>query len=80
MQPDSTSSTDREHARPPHPDSDSDVWTASDIGRYLRLSKNSVYAMLARGEVPGQFRFGRSWRISRVAFLKSFHGDLEVFS
>jgi excisionase family DNA binding protein len=61
----------------PHTDSSTDVWTAPDLARYLRLSKNCVYAMLARGEIPGQFRFGRSWRVSRLAFLRAFHGQVE---
>lgn len=51
----------------------SDLMTPPEVAEYLGLSRNAVYGMLARGEVPGQLRLGRRWRISRPAFLRELH-------
>lgn len=57
------------------PDTSSDLWGPLDVARYLGLSPNTVYAMLARDQVPGQIRFGRRWRISVPKLMRSIHGE-----
>jgi excisionase family DNA binding protein len=50
-----------------------DVLTASEAAEYLRVSRKTLYRLVAAGKVPGQ-RVGRSWRFRRedlVAFLRA---------
>jgi excisionase family DNA binding protein len=37
------------------------IWTIKDVAGYLRLKEKTVYALAARGEIPG-FKIGGSWR------------------
>lgn len=38
-----------------------------EAARLLHISRSRMYELVARGEVPGLFTFGRSRRISRTA-------------
>jgi excisionase family DNA binding protein len=49
----------------------SDVLTADEAARYLRVSRKTLYRLVSAGQIPGQ-KVGRSWRFRRadlVAFL-----------
>lgn len=43
-----------------------EVFTIEDLAVYLKLSKSTVYKLLAEGKIPGQ-KVGRHWRFSKVA-------------
>lgn len=59
----------------PSPDLSKDLWGPREVAAYLELAPNTVYSMLARGEVPGQIRFGRHWKISVPALMRAIHGE-----
>lgn len=40
--------------------------TPEEVAKRWRCSKDAVYDMLARGDLPG-FKVGRSWRITAQA-------------
>jgi excisionase family DNA binding protein len=49
-----------------------DVLTADEAAKYLRVSLKTLYRLVAAGKVPGQ-KVGRSWRFRKtdlVAFLQ----------
>lgn len=52
-----------------------DVMTLDEVARRLRLSRHGVANMANRGEIPGALKFGRRWRVSRVAFERALHGS-----
>ena len=52
-----------------------DMWSPVQLAEYLGLATNTVYTLLAQGVIPGQVRLGRRWRISKIAFLRSVHGE-----
>ncbi len=43
-----------------------DVLTPRQVMDYLQLGRDSVYQLLASGDLPGA-RIGRSWRVPRRA-------------
>ena len=45
-----------------------------DAGGQLGLSKNSTYEAAERGEVPGAFRIGKRWLVSRETFERFLSG------
>lgn len=45
-----------------------DIMTASEVGRFLGLSRNAVYDAAGRGEIPHR-RVGRRLIFSRAAIL-----------
>ncbi len=52
-------------ARQPPPE-----WlTAGEAAELLRIAKNTIYLLAARGELPGAKRFGKHLRIRRSALL-----------
>jgi len=53
----------------------SDLMKPPEVAAYLGISKWMVYELLAKGEVPGQLKIGKLYRISRPAFMKSVHGE-----
>jgi excisionase family DNA binding protein len=55
-----------------------DIWSPVQLAEYVGLAPNTIYALLARGAIPGQCRLGRRWRISKIAFLRSIHGEPET--
>lgn len=42
------------------------VLTVDELAVYLKVSRSTLYKLLAEGKVPGQ-RVGRHWRFSRDA-------------
>ncbi len=46
-----------------------DVLTADEAAEYLRVSRKTLYRLVAAGKIPGQ-KVGRSWRFRR--------GDLDA--
>jgi excisionase family DNA binding protein len=52
-----------------------DVMTVEDVAARLGIGRNQAYEAVARGQVPGAFRFGRRWLIPRVAFDRMLQGD-----
>jgi excisionase family DNA binding protein len=55
-------------AQPPAP-TESPVMTVNELAALLRVNRKSVYEAIARGEIPGVRRIGRSFRASREAVL-----------
>ncbi len=51
-----------------------DVLTVVELAAVLRLERKSVYALIARNEIRGVRRLGRSIRISRQAMLEWLRG------
>lgn len=49
--------------------SPSDVMTVDELADLLRLDRKTVYSAIARGEIPGVRRVGRTIRISRPAIV-----------
>jgi excisionase family DNA binding protein len=50
-------------------DGEPSVLTVDELATLLRVERKTVYAAIARGELPGVRRVGRSLRISREAVL-----------
>ena len=51
-----------------------DVLTVDELAALLRLNRKTVYEAVARNEIPGCQRIGRSIRFSRQAVLNWLHG------
>jgi len=47
-----------------------EILTADEVAQLLRLNRKTVYEALARGEIPGARRIGRTYRIARSALLE----------
>ena len=47
-----------------------DVLTADEVAALLRVDRKSIYAAVARDEVPGVLRLGRLIRFSREVVLR----------
>lgn len=45
------------------------ILTVDEVASLLRLNRKTVYEALARGEIPGARRIGRTYRIARSALL-----------
>lgn len=45
--------------------------TAQEAMKLLGISRNTLYALARRGELPGK-KFGKSWRFHRAALLAGF--------
>lgn len=60
---------------PADPTGQRDWWTLAEWAELYGFSRNGAYAMALRGEIPGAVAFGKRWRISKVAFLRAFHGE-----
>lgn len=44
--------------------------TFDEVMEYLRVSRPTLYKMLANEQVPGAFRIGKLWRVSKRVFLE----------
>jgi excisionase family DNA binding protein len=55
-----------------------DMWSPAEVAEYLGMTTNTVYVLLGQSAIPGQLRLGRRWRISRIAFLRSVHGEADL--
>lgn len=47
----------------------SDIITAKELGRYLKLSESTIYKLALCGELPG-FKIGDSWRFDMDEVIK----------
>jgi len=52
-----------------------DWWTLDEWAELYGFSRHGASNMAIRGEIAGAVKFGRRWRISKVAFLRAFHGQ-----
>ena len=43
------------------------IFTVADLSEYLDIGKNKAYDMLRKNIIPGGFRLGNTWRISKLA-------------
>lgn len=50
-----------------------DVLTADEAAAYLRVSRKTIYRLVAKGEFPGQ-KVGRSWRFRREDLIAVLNG------
>lgn len=55
-------------------DSDIKVYTAKEVQEILRVSPNTVLAMLKDGRLKG-FKIGRDWRIPAENLQAFIHGE-----
>lgn len=44
--------------------------TVAEVAGLLRLNRKTIYAMIARGELPGVRRFGRAIRLHRPTVIR----------
>jgi excisionase family DNA binding protein len=47
-----------------------EIWTASDLAKYLKLSAPTIYKLAKNGQIPG-FRIGDSWRFEMDEIQRS---------
>jgi excisionase family DNA binding protein len=47
-----------------------DVLTVDELAELLRVERKTAYAAIARGDIPGVRRLGRTIRISRASVLE----------
>lgn len=48
----------------------SNIVTAKEMGKFLKLSESTVYKLAAEGEIPG-FKIGKSWRFDMDEVLSA---------
>jgi excisionase family DNA binding protein len=60
------------------PNDQPSVLTVDELRLRLRCGRRAAYEAIARGEVPGVIRLGRSIRISTAAVDRWLNGDGEV--
>lgn len=61
-------STARAHLEVSEFDDDSDVLTAEEVAKLLRMNKKTVYELFRAGQLPGA-HLGREFRFSRRAIM-----------
>jgi excisionase family DNA binding protein len=49
----------------------SDVMSIEEAGARLRLGRQLCYELARQGKLPGCFRLGNRWIVSRVAFERA---------
>ncbi|MBU1983473.1 MAG: helix-turn-helix domain-containing protein [Planctomycetota bacterium] len=54
-----------------------DVLTVGEVAAFMRVSRETVYRLAARGELPG-CKIGRIWRFPKSAIQKYVEGDSVV--
>ncbi len=54
--------------------SDQHVMTVEEAAEFLRISRNSAYDAVKRGDIPS-IRIGRRVLVPRIAFEKMLSGD-----
>ena len=50
------------------------VMTVSEVAKYLRIPKSSVYKLAQEGKIPCQ-KVGRHWRFHRTGLEKGLSSD-----
>ena len=46
------------------------LMTVAEVADFIRTSRNAVYAMVGRGQLPGVIRIGRNLRFRRDTLLE----------
>ena len=54
------------------------ILTVDELAQALRINRKTTYEALARGEIPGVRRIGRTYRIHRDAVLQWLRGQARV--
>ena len=54
---------------PTMPGAESPVMTVDELAALLRVNRKTAYDAIARGEIPGVRRVGRTFRVSREAVV-----------
>ena len=54
-----------------------DVLTVGEVAAFMRVSRETIYRLAARGELPGR-KIGRIWRFPRGAIQKYVEGESAV--
>ncbi|MFQ5491942.1 MAG: helix-turn-helix domain-containing protein [Phycisphaerae bacterium] len=49
-----------------------DILTVAEVAAFMRVSRETVYRMAGRGELPGR-KIGRIWRFSRDGIRRFVH-------
>ncbi len=58
-------------------DRDAAVMKVDELAKLISCGRRQTYEAIARGDVPGVIRIGRSIRLSRVAVARWLAGDPE---
>jgi excisionase family DNA binding protein len=56
---------------------DTAVMKVDELAELIACGRRQTYEAIARGDVPGVIRIGRSIRVSRVAVARWLEGDPE---
>lgn len=54
-----------------------EVLTVTEVAAFMRVSRETVYRLTARGELPGR-KIGRIWRFPKDAIQEYMRGELPV--
>ena len=54
-----------------------DVMTVGEVAAFMRVSRETIYRLAARGELPGR-KIGRIWRFPKDAIQKYLEGESAV--
>lgn len=54
-----------------------DVLTVGEVAAFMRVSRETIYRLAARGELPGR-KIGRIWRFSKDAIQEYVEGKSAV--
>lgn len=52
-----------------------DVQHLSWAARQLGIGNSTAYRLASTGQIPGAFKVGAQWRVSRVRFEREVHGE-----
>lgn len=52
-----------------------DVKHLSWAAEHLGIGLSTAYRLAPLGEIPGAFKVGAQWRVSKVKFEREVHGD-----
>jgi len=52
------------------------IMTVSEVAEFMRVSRETVYRLATRGELPGR-KIGRIWRFQKVAIQKYLGGEAD---
>jgi excisionase family DNA binding protein len=55
-----------------------EVLTIPELAHLLRMNVNSVYEIVARGDIPGTTKVGRSWRAHRATVVAWLAGQISA--
>jgi excisionase family DNA binding protein len=54
-----------------------EVWTVDDVADYLKMGRQTVSRMAARGELPAK-KVGRQWRFKREQIIAYLDTDISA--